>query len=272
MTGFGKIRAAVHLVEGSPWDEAIISVLAARSRYRPWRVDDTEPIRPGHKLIAVLDTDPVSVLGGVGVVGADGDVQAALGGIGWMRRDGLLELGTLNMITRLHLPSRATAIYRSGEQIVQTLDAYMPQDVGARRGMTTLAQARTLLASNGRCSGCDRELDLDQPDAKEHIHIHTVASRGRCDDDGGDTDWPAVLCDACHRGMVQGGFTRFVDFRFSLAPVCPSCGARRSMSTVYGMTAGPIEEPWIAGMGCVVQPVDWVCGVCRHQWGSGRRR
>jgi hypothetical protein len=70
-------RADVHLVEGSPWAEAIISVLSARSPYRPWRTDDSASIRPGDKLIAVVDTDPVSVLAAVAVVGGDGDIQAA---------------------------------------------------------------------------------------------------------------------------------------------------------------------------------------------------
>ena len=42
--------------------------------------------------------------------------------------------------------------------------------------------------------------------------------------------------------------------------------AQRSMSTMYGMLSGPVEEPWIAAMGCCVEPWEWVCGSCGHKW------
>ena len=45
----------------------------ARSPYRPWHVADG--IEPGDAVIAVLDTDPLSVLAGVGIVGPDGNVD-----------------------------------------------------------------------------------------------------------------------------------------------------------------------------------------------------
>lgn len=55
--GFGRVRATVHLVEGSPWDEAIISVLAPQSPYRPWRLNNSESIRPGDTLIGSIAAD-----------------------------------------------------------------------------------------------------------------------------------------------------------------------------------------------------------------------
>jgi hypothetical protein len=73
--GSGPDKSTMHVVEGHPRKEAVITVLEPRSPYRPWRADDFEPIKDGDRVVAVLDTDPVSVLATVGFVGADGDVQ-----------------------------------------------------------------------------------------------------------------------------------------------------------------------------------------------------
>jgi hypothetical protein len=65
----------VHIVEGQPWKEALISVLEPRSPYRPWQ--PATNIEPGDAVIAILDTDPESVLAGIGIVGPNGDVGDA---------------------------------------------------------------------------------------------------------------------------------------------------------------------------------------------------
>ena len=80
------------------------------------------------------------------------------------------------------------------------------------------------------------------------------------------SDWPAVLCDSCDERMLRSGFISFLDFKFALHPRCPSCSAQRSLSTMYGMPAGPVEEPWIMPMGCCVQPWEWLCAECGHCW------
>jgi hypothetical protein len=66
--------------------------------------------------------------------------------------------------------------------------------------------------------------------------------------------------------MRRDGFTSFLDFRFALNPRCPTCSAQRTMSMMYGMTAEPVEEPWIAAMGCCVEAWEWRCAACGHQW------
>jgi hypothetical protein len=66
--------------------------------------------------------------------------------------------------------------------------------------------------------------------------------------------------------MQAGGFSSFLDFKFSLHPPCPVCSAQLTMSTMYGKPAGPVEEPWISTMGCCVQPFEWCCGSCDYQW------
>lgn len=53
----------MHVVEGRPRKDAIITVLEPRSSYGPWHADDFQPIKEGDRVIAIIDTDPVSVLG-----------------------------------------------------------------------------------------------------------------------------------------------------------------------------------------------------------------
>lgn len=66
----------VHIVAASPWKQAILAVLDPDSPYRPWSALDD--LRPGDLVIGVLDTDPVSVLAGVGLVDDDLDVNRAI--------------------------------------------------------------------------------------------------------------------------------------------------------------------------------------------------
>jgi hypothetical protein len=87
--------ANVHVIEGRQWKDALILVLEPWSPYRPWRAGDG--IEPSDAVIAVLDTDPPSVLAGVGIVGPDGDVDDAIAAIDRFYLNGL-ELGTLQML------------------------------------------------------------------------------------------------------------------------------------------------------------------------------
>jgi hypothetical protein len=258
----------VHIIEGRPWKDALISVVEPRSPYRPWHAADG--IEPGDAIIAVLDTDPRSVLAGVGIVGPDGDVDEAIAAIDRFHLSGLLELGTLNMLTGFAVrPTAGTVYYRSPDDVVAVISAHLESTTEALFGHTSLAAGRVLLESGGNCTGCRLQLDLTREDARDRVHIHTADPPGHrpADPDLYDpADWPAALCDSCHDRMREGGFTSFVDFRFALHPRCPVCLAQRSRATMYGMPLGPVEEPWIAAMGCCVQPWEWLCGVCGHQW------
>ncbi|WP_082964790.1 hypothetical protein [Mycobacterium sp. ACS1612] len=252
----------VHIAEGRPWKDALIGALEPRSPYRAWHA--STDIASGEPVIGVLDTDPPALLAAVGIVGLDGDVGQALGRIDDLDRSGLLELGTLNAVGDFTVrPGARTVYYRdSYEAFVDTLDGYRWRVSESLFGATSLAAARILLHSGGSCAGCGQRIDLTGEDARDRVHLHTVAPRLS----EAPADWPAALCDSCHDRMRRDGFTSFVDLRFALNPRCPSCSAQRTMSTMYGMPAGPVEQPWIAAMGCCVQPWEWCCAECGHEW------
>jgi hypothetical protein len=107
--------AKVHVIEGRPWKDALIRVLEPRSPYRPWHAADG--IEPGNAVVAVLDTDPPSVLAGVGIVGDGGNVAAAMDGIDRFYLNGLLELGTLQMLADPTPTTTVTLHLRSAFQL-----------------------------------------------------------------------------------------------------------------------------------------------------------
>ena len=273
--------ARVNIVRGAPWKDALISVLQPESPYQPWQ--PAGGLKAGEAVIAVLDTDPVSVLAGVGRVGADGDAGRALAGIDPFRRTGLIELGTLNMLADFVVRADDSAVFHhnSPADVVAVIGAYMRSTPEALTGHTSLAQGRILLDSRGTCTGCRQPIDLTGPDARDRVHIHTVTPlqprkplprNAEWVRDGWRTprsfpaDWPAVLCDSCHDAMQAGGFSGFLDFKFSVHPRCPVCSAQCTLSAMFGMPAGPVEEPWIATMGCCVEPIEWCCASCDYQW------
>jgi hypothetical protein len=233
-------------------------------------------------VIAVLDTDPISVLAGVGIIGADGDPGRALAAIDPFYRSGLIELGTLNMLADFKVMPDSEGVYyrNSPDDVVAVIGAYMRSTAESLFGRTSLAEGRILLKSGGRCAGCRETIGLTGADARDRIHIHTAATPQAWEPVGNPSrrltgglppqaampDWPAALCDLCNDSMKAGGFTNFLEFKFSLHPRCPVCSAQRTKSTMYGMPAGPVEEPWIATMGCCVEPFEWRCGSCDYQW------
>lgn len=247
--------ATVHIVDGRPWQDALISVLETRSPYRPWRTSGG--IRPGDAAIGVLDTDPQSVLAAVAIVGPDGDVGNAFANINPASLTGLLELGSLNMLANFVVNPRSGQVYTSKwlDAVVALVGGYNPSTADALFGHTSLAAGRILLESGGNCTACERRLDLTAEGARDRLHIHTIdppmdprnpsrlvdpmtepeASQGGVGYSADQikvgpgypiplpADWPGVLCDSCHDMMRHAGFTSFLDFRLNLHPRCPSC-------------------------------------------------
>jgi hypothetical protein len=134
-------KSTMHVVEGRPWKEAVITVLEPRSPYRPWRADEFDRIKDGDRVVAVLDTDPVSVLATVGFVGADGDVHTTLAGIEQFELGGspaLLELDTLNMVSTVHLPASAGMLHRDEFAVMRRLTDCWSDSMDANRVRTSL--------------------------------------------------------------------------------------------------------------------------------------
>lgn len=253
----------VHVIESRPWRDILIRLREPSTPLRPWPTDPR--VKRGDAVIAVLDTDPVSVLAAVGVIERDGDVDGAFASIEPSDINGLVELGSLNMLADFTVsPSGGEVWMSSPEAVTQTLGRYHSSTVDALFGHTTLSAARVLLHSGGRCTGCGLQLAFVGDDALDNVHIRTVSTARL----GQITDWPAALCDTCASNMDVFNFRTFLNYRFSLHPTCPSCSAQRSLEALYGMPVRGIWEPWITTMGCCVEPWTHVCGECAHMWVS----
>lgn len=293
----------IHLVRAASWKDTIITLLEPDSPYRAW--SGTPDVEPGDAVIAILDTDPVSVIAEICEVGSDGRADHAIAGCMDREsddRDGpplLLELGTLAVLAGLRFSFRGAGVTLDGSgRLIEVMGelARRHDDELYLNGHSTLAAARILLGSGGRCTGCAGELDLASVNARYHVHIHTVdvdptvppisvayeaplpelpygPESIRLATDHWrpirtPPDVPAVLCDACHDRMRAGGFTGFLDYRFSLHPACPSCSAQWTVRTSPGGFCGERPEgPWARLTGCTSDQI-WLCGACGHKWGG----
>src|SRR4051812_17874587 len=104
-------------------------------------------------------------------------------------------------------------------------------------------------------------------DACAQVHIHTVdAYRRDRSADEATVDCSGALCGRCVMRMEKDGFTNLVDYRLAQHPSCPSCGAQRTQSALYGMRMSNDYAPWFDLRGCCVTPDDWTCGLCGHRW------
>lgn len=68
----------IHVLRAMPWMDAIIKLLQPRSPYRPWH--GAAGAEPGDAVLAILDTDPPSVIAEVREVDADGGADRAIAG------------------------------------------------------------------------------------------------------------------------------------------------------------------------------------------------
>lgn len=296
----GQFGANVKIVvaQSRSWLDAVIKILEPDSPFQPWCLPSD--LQAGDGIIAILDTEPLSVIGAVALVGDDRDAVKALAEPSSRT---LLDLGTLMCLSWIELERDGFNVtVASPDALIEVLDAGVPsrRDMPYFHGHTTLAAARILLSSGGWCTGCERRLDLARAEARYHLHVHTIDSDptsarvpvafppsepepepaaadlpyppGSIPTDpppwrprSVPPDWPSVLCDTCHDRMRLGGFTNFLDFRFGLHPRCPSCAARWTLRTTAGLVAELPEEPWLLHTGCCPDQ-KWRCGACGHRW------
>jgi hypothetical protein len=238
------ITERLHIVEGSDWKDAVIALLEPKSPHRPWRHGFGEA-DAGDPVAMVLNTDPVSVLTELAHIGDDGDPGCSVIDLPFWGA-GLLDLTTLAMV--LDLRCAVTAWRLDGDAAVKMELALSEcrhrDEPDSRFGHTSLAAARTLLHSGGACDGCDNDIDLTGPEARDQVYVrtvdpcrrpnptpsilprtsgphqpppipHTPSLRFRA------TDWPAVLCRRCHDRMHAGDYHSFLDFSVRSAPDVP---------------------------------------------------
>ena len=239
----------VHVVVGSPWRDAVVKHLEPRSTYRPWpHVPD---VREGDGVLVVFDTAPRLALTQLARVGADRDVEAAIAAL---HREWLFT----NAVHLSRFGVEITGRYAVIDDSSRLAHAVEEHRFNAPRedkfGHSSMAAARVLLESDGRCTGCAAVLDL----VSSIPAVRTVDS---------PEDWPAVLCAACRTAMHDSGFTTFLDYRFSLHPACPRCEACRTQGISFGMPVAMDETaPWVNQRGCCVTDEEWVCSRCHHEW------
>ena len=134
--------------------------------------------RQGDPVAVVLNTDPPSVLTGLGRIGVDGRLDRAV--VEWRYpAPVLIDLATLTMVAAFkHDQDPRHAWQLRGDAAIQmelavTECAYR-DDSSMRFGHTSVAAARILLHSRGRCTGCSSGMDLTAEDARDVVHIRTV--------------------------------------------------------------------------------------------------
>ncbi|BBZ55211.1 hypothetical protein [Mycolicibacterium phocaicum] len=280
------IHHRLHILEAADWKDGVITLLEPRSPYRPWRYAFGES-RPGDCVLLVLGTDPVSVLTSLGRIDHDGGFGGALvSSRRWSQK--LVDLTTLAMMCDLDDPFVTWRFDDDdAERLILALhESRVPGSMHHRWGHSSVAAARNLLQFNGRCDGCDHEIDLTEDDARDHVHVHTAdplprpapPSPIRTDDGPAQRwpdrylmrhsarDWPAVLCRRCRDRMHDGNFRSFIDFRFAQHPACARCGGQRTQAIGYGEPVSPDWAPWLHKAGCCVRDEKWHCELCEHEW------
>ncbi|HEV7854374.1 MAG TPA: hypothetical protein VGP27_23895 [Mycobacterium sp.] len=258
------------IVEATNWKQAVISLLEPESSYTSWCcvADDAEE---GDAVAFVLNTDPTSVLTGLGYVGSDGDPTQAQVELSPIAPLGLVDLETLRMITgfRWNGDPRHEWVLHGETAIRMTLaleDCRYRGDQYTRFGHNSMAAARVLLHSHGRCDGCDQRMDLHFDDAGKYVHIHTVDAYHRGRPPEGAADWPGALCARCSARMRKDGYVSLVDYRLAQHPACPSCGAQQTRRALFGLLTSRDYPPWLVARGCCVTNDDWTCWQCGLAW------
>jgi hypothetical protein len=284
------ITERLHILEGDPWKDAVISLLDNRSRYRPWRFGFGEA-RMGDPVAIVLNTEPPSILTELATLGADGRPDRAL--LRWsVEAPGVIDLETLAIVGRYEQNDPRWQWQLRGDDAAQLemvlTECSYRHGPWMRLGHSDIVKARVLLHSKGRCIGCRDDIDLIAKDARD-VYIHTVDTLARDEvepvvrtetsasyryDKIPDSawepiipaDWPGVLCARCRAHMVQEGYTSLLDFRFARHPKCPRCRAERTQRALFGMLMNRDVPPWLDPRGCVRTEDDWTCLMCGLRW------
>jgi hypothetical protein len=151
------VTERLHIAEGIDWKAAIVALLESRSPYRPWRYGFGEA-RKGDPVAIVLHTDPRTVLTTLGRIGTDGRRDRAV--VDWsLTAPGLVDLDSLVMLLEFDSDCDPRDVWLlrgdAARRLEQALtEANHRRDAAMRLGHSSVAAARVLLRSGGRCTGC----------------------------------------------------------------------------------------------------------------------
>lgn len=260
----GQARTNLRIIEGRPWQHALICALRPEAPYRPWR--GIGKVARGDAVLVVLDTDPRTVLCGFTWNGRQ-DVRHDIGFRAFYYGGALPSVSEIEAAAGVPLTDRGEFPIRAeaAEDLLSRVRGFMhsPQQ---RAGRSPVVIGRLLLNSRGCCACCGTEVMIrDYADVDRMVH--TVSET----DLSARLDWPALVCDACTAAMRDGGFTSVVAFVYSQRPACPACSARAANAMSYGKASGGggASVPWAASGGCVSDSDSpkWVCARCGHGWG-----
>jgi hypothetical protein len=235
------------------------------------------------------------VLTELGRVGIDGRMDRAV--VEWSDdKPGLLDLATLTAVVDFPHDQDPRDVWQLRGSAAIQMELALNEcryrcDPAMRFGHSSVAEARILLHSSGRCTVCDSGIDMTDEDARDVLHIRTVDAPLRepsevlIQDSSGwasyiegshppkswllpelPADWPGVLCQRCSTRMREDGHRSLLDFDFSQHPRCPNCGAQRTQRALFGQPSSPDIPPWLDIRGCCRTPDDWTCTTCAHQW------
>lgn len=271
----------IHVVVGAPWRDAVFEFLEPPPRSRAF--PGLHDAHPGDGFVVMFDCEPRLVLTTLGRIETADGIGAAMKSYHRFSRGtaavSRVGAGLDEIRERYALLEGAAA-----RELAQALDAHwLDADVSDLFGRSSGAAVRLLLESDGRCSGCDRKLDLSDPDAIEIRMVDAIEFRPAPDpgtaqsrfydfDDFFEApsvpvDWPAVLCPKCQEAMFDNGFHRFLDYKFSRYPACPQCSGQQTQRALFGMLPfDVIAPPWREGRGCCVTDDNWTCTLCMHRW------
>lgn len=171
----------LHIVEGTVWKDAVISLLDSRCRYQPWRFGFGEA-HMGDPVAIVLNTDPPSVLTELGTLGADGRPDRAL--IKWpLRGPGLIDLTTLAVVGDYAQDPRRVWQLRGDAAIQMELvlnECSYRHDRSMRFGHSSVAEARILLHSRGQMHRMQRRHRLGGRGCARCVHPYRRRAVARC--------------------------------------------------------------------------------------------
>ncbi len=278
--------------------------LTGHAKFRPWR--GVSAVKPGDVAVVVVDTDPKTVLCAIvresrqnwriavqerfdlaPVVDYEHDakqeevrpsnhksrlnMRVAISLAPRLGYRGLREVTDIEAFAGGYSLNESSALPLDSPA-VQALVEVVSEPTSSSSidcaGHSSVAAARILLGSEGRCTCCEETVDVLGDSAGRQYTINTVSEgdlrEGR--------DWPALLCSECCAAMKSSRFSKAIDYGFSFHPACPACSATRTRRNEYGLPAATyVTPPWRNPQGCCIDrgTPSWSCGACGQTWGVG---